>query len=200
MTSETEEGQRLATGKLKRITQGMGRIKATRKYENPIEFAETHKLFIDANHLPRVHERDDAIWNRMHPIPFNVQFSKDRQDPQLQGKLLAEAEGILAWAVRGAVEWYRNGLGKPPTVEQAATAWRAESDQIGRFLADSEFLAANRHRFMDGGTIKASSLYELYHHWCENNGERFMSSANFGKRVVEQAGVERHTTRGGECL
>ena len=28
MTSETEEGQRLAEGKLKRITQGMGKIKA----------------------------------------------------------------------------------------------------------------------------------------------------------------------------
>jgi putative DNA primase/helicase len=34
MTSETEEGQRLSQGKLKRITQGMGKIKATRKYEN----------------------------------------------------------------------------------------------------------------------------------------------------------------------
>jgi putative DNA primase/helicase len=43
-TSETEEGQRLAQGKLRRITQGMGKIKAARKYENPIEFAETHKL------------------------------------------------------------------------------------------------------------------------------------------------------------
>jgi len=40
MTSETEQGQRLAEGKLKRITQGMGKIKATRKYENPIEFDE----------------------------------------------------------------------------------------------------------------------------------------------------------------
>jgi putative DNA primase/helicase len=39
MTSETEEGQRLAEGNVKRITQGMGRIKATRKYENPIEFS-----------------------------------------------------------------------------------------------------------------------------------------------------------------
>ena len=33
MTSETEEGQRLAQGKLKRITQGIGEIKAVRKYE-----------------------------------------------------------------------------------------------------------------------------------------------------------------------
>ena len=48
MTSETEEGQRLAGGKLKRITQGMGKIKAVRKYENPIEFPETHKLWVEA--------------------------------------------------------------------------------------------------------------------------------------------------------
>ena len=34
MTSETEEGQRIAEGKLKRITQGMGKIKTARKCEN----------------------------------------------------------------------------------------------------------------------------------------------------------------------
>lgn len=35
MTSETEEGQRLATGKLKRIMQGMGRIKSDAKGREP---------------------------------------------------------------------------------------------------------------------------------------------------------------------
>jgi hypothetical protein len=30
----------------------MGKIKATRKYENSIEFDETHKLWMDANHNP----------------------------------------------------------------------------------------------------------------------------------------------------
>src|SRR5262249_34328108 len=70
MTSETEEGQRLAEGKLKRITQGMGEIKAVRKYENPITFPETHKLWMDANHKPVVRGTDNAIWNRLHPIPF----------------------------------------------------------------------------------------------------------------------------------
>src|ERR1039457_4753354 len=61
MTSETEQGQRLAEGKLKRITQGMGKIKAPRKYENPIEFDETHKLWLDANHLPQVRGTDNAF-------------------------------------------------------------------------------------------------------------------------------------------
>src|ERR1035437_709557 len=53
-TSETEEGQRLAQGKLKRITQGMGVIKAARKYENPIEFKKTHKLWMDTNRKPMI--------------------------------------------------------------------------------------------------------------------------------------------------
>ena len=60
-TSETEEGQRLAQGKLKRITQGMGKIKATRKYENPIEFNETHKLWIDTNRKPTIRDVDDNV-------------------------------------------------------------------------------------------------------------------------------------------
>ena len=134
MTSETEEGQRLAEGKLKRITQGMGKIKAVRKYENPVEFNESHKLWIDANHLPQVRGTDNAIWNRLHPVPFTVTIPKAEQDRDLRSKLLAEAEGILAWAVAGAVRWHREGLGKPPEVEQAGAAWRTESDQTGRFL------------------------------------------------------------------
>ena len=52
-TSETEEGQRISQGKLKRITQGMGDITATRKYEHSITFPETHKLFIDTNRRRR---------------------------------------------------------------------------------------------------------------------------------------------------
>lgn len=67
MTSETEEGQRLAEGKLKRITQGMGRIKATRKYENPFEFAETHKLY--ASGFCRVHKKGPQSPTVCRPYP-----------------------------------------------------------------------------------------------------------------------------------
>ncbi len=110
MTSETEEGQRLAEGKLKRITQGMGKIKAVRKYENPIEFPETHTLWMDTNSKPVIRAADDqATFNRLHPIPFTVTIPTEEIDKSLPRKLLAEAEGILAWAVEGALEWRRNG-------------------------------------------------------------------------------------------
>jgi len=102
-TSETEEGQRLAQGKLKRITQGMGKIKAVKKYENPIEFPETHKLWMDTNRKPTIRDADDqATFNRLHPIPFTMKIPKDQIDRSLPLRLLGEAEGILAWAVAGA--------------------------------------------------------------------------------------------------
>lgn len=132
-TSETEEGQRIAQGKLKRITQGMGKIKAVRKYENPIEFPDTHKLWIDTNRKPDIRDTDDkATFNRLHPIPFTVSISSEQIDKDLPAKLQAEAEGILAWLVEGARLWYQNGLGKPAEVEAAKDEWRAQMDQVGR--------------------------------------------------------------------
>ena len=65
MTSEAEEGQRLSQGKLKRITQGMGKIKATRKYQNPIEFPETHKLWMDTNSKPMIRAGLDPGYTRI---------------------------------------------------------------------------------------------------------------------------------------
>jgi putative DNA primase/helicase len=51
-TSEVEKEHRLSEGELKYITAGMGNIKSCRKYENPITFKATHKLFMDYNHQP----------------------------------------------------------------------------------------------------------------------------------------------------
>lgn len=194
MTSETEEGQRLAEGKLKRITQGMGEIKATRKYENPIVFSESHKLWIDANHLPIIRGTDDAIWNRFHPIPFDVAIPKDEQDPDLQNKLMAEAEGILAWAVTGAARYYRERLGKPPDIERAGQAWRAESDQVGRFI---EACCVRG----DYCQVKSRALYLAYKSWAEEAGERFIETEQmFFKRLVDQGFTSEHTKVGNVYL
>jgi putative DNA primase/helicase len=91
----------------------MGTIKAVRKYENPITFNETHKLWIDANHLPVISGSENAIWNRLHAIPFTVIIPPCEIDREMPDKLLAEAEGILAWCVTGAQRWHCEGLGKP---------------------------------------------------------------------------------------
>jgi putative DNA primase/helicase len=138
-----------------------------------------------------VRETDNAIWNRLHPIPFDVTIPKAEQDKDLPAKLAAEAEGILAWAVAGAVQWYSEGLGKPTDVDQAGQAWRADSDQIGRFLDDCCTRDPNCR-------IQAKTLYNTYKQWCEDNGEKAATLSNtaFGRRMTEQQGIKRINTPG----
>jgi len=188
-TSETEEGQRLAQGKLKRITQGMGKIKAVRKYENPIEFSETHKLWIDTNKKPAIRDADDrATFNRLHPIPFTVKIEKIDRD--MPAKLLREAEGILAWAVAGAKLWHESGLNKPPEVEAARAQWRSEVDQLGRFIEDRCVVAENCR-------VQASTLYAQYKCWVEASGEKdIMTSTTFGLKLPDRGYAKEDTKRG----
>jgi putative DNA primase/helicase len=190
MTSETEEGQRLSQGKLKRITQGMGKIKATRKYENPIEFPETHKLWMDTNAKPMIRAADDqATFNRLHPIPFIVTIPPEEIDKSLPRKLLAEAEGILAWAVEGAKRWWRDGLGKPPEVAAANADWRAENDQLGRFIEECCVVA-------ESFSGKARQLYECYRTWAEGAGENAISETLFGRRLKDRGFAKEHRRYG----
>ena len=170
VTSETEEGQKLAVGKLKRITQGMGKIKAVRKYENPIEFAETHKLFMDANHRPIIPETEKAIWNRLKPIPFTVTIPDAEIDHELPEKLKDEAEGILAWAVEGCLRWQREGLGHIDEVDRAAEEWRAESSRFAEFLEERCVVDLDDPNCF----IPVSVLWPEYQKWAQANGEPSM--------------------------
>jgi putative DNA primase/helicase len=180
-TSETEEGQRLAQGKLKRITQGMGKIKGIRKYENPIEFYETHKLWIDTNRKPVIRDADDkATFNRLHPIPFTVTIPTDQIDRELPAKLLAEAEGILAWAVEGARLWYADGLAKPVEIETAKEKWREDMDQLGRFI-EEHCVTGGQFR------VSAESLYDDYRQWATDGGDRSpLTSTTFGVKMPDR--------------
>ena len=190
MTSETEEGQRLAEAKLKRITQGTGKIKATRKYENPIQFTETHKLWMDCNHKPRITGIDNAIWNRLHLIPYTVTIPPEEIDRELPEKLLQEAEGILAWIVEGAKRWYAEGLGRPPEIEAAVQGYREEMDQIGRFIED---------RCITGDFVQAQGefLYTAYKNWAEGCGERHvLSLCDFGPKIESRGFQKDHKNFG----
>ncbi len=110
-------------------------------------------------------------------------------DRDLPAKLLAEAEGILAWGVKGAVRWFRDGLGNPSEVERANRIWRSESDQLGRFL--QECCVTGEHK-----QVKARQLYEAYRQWTDDVGERAVSEVLFANRMADQGPGKRHTEGG----
>jgi len=192
ISSETEEGQRLSAARLKRICQGPGsEIEACRKYENPIVFFESHKLWIEANHKPQLPASDEATWNRLRLIPFTVVFPKDKQDRKLQAKLMQEAEGVLSWLVEGAKEWYAKGLPESSAVDVATKAWREELDRLGAYLDEHTEKAKDAQAWLLNKT-----LYEAYKSWCETNGEPSLSHIRFAKQMEAMGYVKERKDQG----
>ena len=175
-TSEGEEGQRLAEAKVKYLSSGMGQIKTARKYENFISFDASHKLFLDSNHKPLVLGKDSAIWNRLKAIPFTVTISKEDINKELLGDLEQEAEGILAWLVKGCLRWKKEGLGSPPEIEAVGQDWRAEMDELADWLEDETWLGEELF-------VKSSALWQSYRKWTEDNGGHPIGRRKFGERL-----------------
>lgn len=173
VASETEDGGRLAESLVKSLTGG-DKIRTRRMREDFWQFSPTHKLILCTNHKPKVRGTDHGIWRRLVLIPFTQKFwnpdkgeagpDELRQDKELPTKLKAEAEGILAWAVRGCLDWHRDGLRIPESVRAATAEYRTENDTLGRFV---EVCCNTGH----GHRVKFSTLFEVLEKWCEDTGD-----------------------------
>lgn len=184
---ETEKGQRLNEPLVKQLTGGDS-IMARRMREDFWEFRPTHKLILCTNHEPRVGD-DYAIWRRLVMIPFVVQFWNPdegesgpedlRRDNQLSKRLEQCLPGVLAWAVRGSVEWFANGLGRTDDVKAATAAYRKRQDFFGRFV-EERCLLGTQYR------VKFSELYDQYADWSNEAGERVASKKALGDWLQSQ--------------
>ncbi len=189
LASESGEGRHLNAGMVKQLT-GDHFITARGLYANPVTFKVTYTIMLITNHCPRLPDSTDyAIWRRVQRIPFEVQFvdkpesaNQRSRDRHLSEGLLAESSGILAWLVRGCLEWQQEGL-NPPTSVQASTArYREEEDLVAQYISDR--LIAN----LDAD-VSAGDLYRDYTDWCSELGLKPFSSQAFGQRIAARFGA-----------
>ncbi|MDP9480042.1 MAG: phage/plasmid primase, P4 family, partial [Actinomycetota bacterium] len=186
---EVEDGKRLAESLVKQLTGG-DRIKARRMREDFWEFDPTHKVFLVANHRPVVAGTDYAIWRRIKMIPFGVTIPEDERDPHLLEKLRSELSGILAWAVRGCLDWQREGLGEPKEVKAATDEYKVEQDVLATFIEEACVVDPE-------ASDTAGNLYSAYVEWCEETGESPETQRKFGTRLREKGFERREGTTGG---
>jgi len=186
---------------IKELTGGE-KITARRMREDFWSFDPTHKLIVATNHKPAISGDDDGMWRRVRLMPFDVQFWDPddpnnqgrnldpalRQDKQLLTKLKRELPGILAWGVRGCLDWQRDGLTLPSKVRAATSEYRQGEDRVGRFIAE---------RCITGPDYrgKASDMYAGFREWCEATGEHCPTQTTFGESL-RRMGFERYTSNG----
>jgi putative DNA primase/helicase len=174
---ETGEGVAFNEPLLKQLTGG-DRINARFLHRNSFDFRPQFKLWLAANHKPTITGTDDAIWRRIHLIPFTEQIPEAERIRDLPRQLQAEASGILNWILIGLGAWQTDGLGLAEQVRAATKRYREEQDAMRAFLAARCVVDA-------AASVGATALYEAYADWAEAEDQRPESLTAFGRRLSD---------------
>lgn len=179
--AETEDGKRLNSAKVKNLTGG-DMLTARFMRREFFDFEPTHTFWLSTNYKPDIDAGDSGAWSRLKLVPFGVVFEGDDDDKRLKDKLLTESEGILAWAVRGAVAWWNRGkpdLREPKVVTDAIKAYQKEMDWLADFIAAECEVG-------DSFEVGATAIYERYKAWITQVGKRAQSQTRFGGRLGDK--------------
>ncbi len=117
-------------------------------------------------------------------FPFELSFvdrepkneNELRSDPQLGKKLEAILPNILAWMVKGCLEWQQNGRLKRPTViKEAVSEYQRDEDSVGDFIEQCCVVGPNLK-------VKAADVYSVFEKWwSENVSKRVPLKKRFGQ-------------------
>lgn len=211
---EVDDGKRLAEGLVKTISGG-DTVTARHLYQKSFEYHPDFTLWLAANHAPKVNADDDAMWRRILRLPFTNIVPKAARDPQVKATLrnpgIAGA-AILAWAVRGCLEWQRDGLGIPQVVENATETYRREMNPFADFVdgccdispqawtATERIWSAYRQHEGDdanlGETVKKAFIVHLQSLGCTPASQRWQGKVTRGWKgiALKEDGTPRGDT------
>lgn len=187
-TSEIDRGRRLAESKVKQLT-GSDTVTARFMFAEFFDFRPEFKLWISTNNKPEIKGTDNAIWDRIRLVPFGVRFEGADLDKDLPQKLRDEASGVLAWLVRGCLEWLQDGLGSAKSIDEATQDYRVEMDILSAFIDEGCLEGPERE-------ATAAHLYSAYKTWCEDNHEEPEKQRRFGE-ALRARGYESFTYTSG---
>lgn len=97
-------------------------------------------VLLTSNHLPRVRDQSDAVYNRSLILPMTVVRSEEDSDDRPISDRIVEAElgGILNWAIAGWKRLKARRHYDPPRVmRKALDDYKADNNPVGTWAAEA---------------------------------------------------------------
>ncbi len=187
MMSESGQRDQLDEGVIKRFTGG-DLVTARFLHEEYFSFMPQGKPWLATNHKPGIKGTDRAIWGRCKLIPFEADVkalyaARGERLPsfaEVVEGLRGELSGILAWAVRGCLDWQRDGLEEPSTVKLAGSDWESEEDTLAQFLED------RLQRGKPNAKERSGDVFLCYVRWARSNAVEPIAKTVFGKEMSKR--------------
>jgi P4 family phage/plasmid primase-like protien len=155
-------------------------------------FVPVFKWTIWCNKKPDIVQGTEGIWRRAKVLLWESHLEPHEKDRTLPARLAKEHAGILAWMVRGAIDWMQHGFVEPEDVTVQSLAYRDDSDPLASFLrlctAEDE-----------GARTQSSVLYKVYCGWCKAAGENPWSNKGL-TRAMKDRGFDNKASNGIQWL
>ena len=198
--SESNKDVELDAGFVKQMT-GTDALSARPSHaRNNVDWKPTHTVFLITNDKPSIDGDDRALWSRIVPIEFKMEFvehpteqwhlpiDKYRQDKILKN----EKSGVLAWLLHGYLDWKKNGLNLPQSILDDKASYYQNEDVIGQFI--SQYCDTSD----DKAEIQARELYRWFRDYCNIYDIENKYSQKSFPSAIEKHGFrrERDSRRG----
>lgn len=188
VASETDENRKWSEAVLKKMTGGSDELVARHIRQAPFTFKPVFKPLIHGNQRPKITTGDEALWRRLHMVPYN--FTATTPDIYLEQKLLLEAPGILYRAWQGYREWKATGLVAPEVVVEAREEYRSET------FGDVEEFIDERCEVGPEFEEKATVLYETYKDFCSDRHAKIKTHTAFGAWLTKMGFPLKESSNG----
>jgi putative DNA primase/helicase len=192
---ETDENEMLNASLIKALSAG-DQLTARFLFGEFFDFFFAGKLWIATNHKPKIFDNSKGFWDRIKVVPFTVDIPSEQliKSDDLLGQLLAEGDGILAWAVQGARDYFEiDGLDTPPAITAEIERYRREQDSILQFIEECCETAEDLRKLFPDEHIpdeiivtQNGDLYNAYKKFCYENGEHPKSHRRLSLKLHEK--------------
>jgi len=189
--SEGDANKPLSAALIKRLT-GQDTVVCRHLYHSAFEYSPRFLAMLSTNHRPVVSDASEGYWRRVKMIPFRRFFTEAERDRGLHAALREEAEGILAWAVRGAVEYYRDGLRVPASVENETREYRKSQDRLGEFVEACLVITGDA-----SDTVPIKAVMGAYKDWAMDEHEEFvLGRTRVVRELLNRNGISKRSAEG----
>jgi putative DNA primase/helicase len=181
VASESSKRDKLNAERIKVLTGGNS-ISCRHLYRSFFSYRPSFKIWLVSNNDVYADPHDRAVWGRIIRFVFpHSWLGQEDKTLKEQMKEPAYLQGVLAWAVEGAQQWYASpqGLQVPDVLKTALETVRAELDTVQEWL--------DLHTEPNAGGFEPySKLFGSYKSWCKDNGQTSCSSKDFGDVLTKK--------------
>ena len=153
------------------------------------------KFIFNANELPKVADKTNGFYRRLHIIPMEAQFSKsDNRNFNFEELVSEEA---LEWLAKISIEAYMNmelDFANFEESEREIQQYKVENNNALTFINDREYMQSYLRK---GSRVKRKSeVYAAYKDYCRENEFKPMGKSNFYEEILKTKLVEEYLVHG----